>query len=360
MNDALWWIVPVALAAAVLAWWLAGRPGLRRARPPAAETTVAPSQTRALSTQQLDENDTRPFESTAISPEAAAEAEAAAQAAARETAEQARRLAEREARIAAERESAEAEAALHAAYLAAEQAAARRAAERQAVEAAARQRAAEEAAQAEAQARRRAAEQAARSAAEQQAAEAARLAAEQAALAQRQAAEREAAAHEAAARERAAAEAAALEAARAAAEATAEAAAAPPRRTPEQTLVLLADDSKVVRVKTSRLLAKHAFRVALAEDGEQALQMIESEVPAVLITDVEMPGIDGVELTRRVRANPRTAGVPIIMITSADDRLRSTADEAGVTVLLGKPYGDDDLVAHIARLAGVAVTAPAA
>jgi len=130
-----------------------------------------------------------------------------------------------------------------------------------------------------------------------------------------------------------------------------------PDRLPEQTLVMVVDDSKVVRVKTSRLLAKHQYRVALAEDGEQALLQIASELPHVLITDVEMPGIDGIELTRRLRANASTARLPIIMVTSADDRLRDVANEVGVSVLLGKPYSDEALIASIEQLAGIAPAA---
>jgi CheY-like chemotaxis protein len=119
---------------------------------------------------------------------------------------------------------------------------------------------------------------------------------------------------------------------------------------------MIADDSKVVRVKTSRLLAAHGFRVALAEDGEQALSLIAQDLPQVLVTDVEMPHLDGLDLTRRLRADPRTAGLPVVMITSADDRLRDVAGEAGVTVLMGKPYAEQDLVAHVARLAGVTLS----
>jgi CheY-like chemotaxis protein len=189
-------------------------------------------------------------------------------------------------------------------------------------------------------------------AAEAARAEVARREAERLAAAELQSRQRaEQAAREAAERqaaERQAAERAAAEIARAAV-----------RRTPEQTLVMLADDSKVVRVKTSRLLAAHQYRVALAEDGEAALRLLEVELPQLLITDVEMPGIDGFELTRRVRADPRTAQLPIIMITSADDRLRSAAAEAGVSVLLGKPYSEDELLAQIAKLAHVAAVAPA-
>ena len=164
--------------------------------------------------------------------------------------------------------------------------------------------------------------------------------------AERQAAERREA--ERAEAERRAAE-AAREAQRLAAEA-ATAAAAPEPKSPQQTLVLVADDSKVVRIKTGRLLAQHGYRVSHAGDGLEALQQLQAQAPDVLITDVEMPGMDGFELTRHIRDDPRTAGLPVIMITAADDRHRAQADAAGVSVLLGKPYADDELLAHI-RLA---------
>jgi CheY-like chemotaxis protein len=110
---------------------------------------------------------------------------------------------------------------------------------------------------------------------------------------------------------------------------------------------MVADDSKIVRVKTGRLLAQHQYRVSYATDGQDAMQQIEASAPDVVITDVEMPGMDGFELTRRVRQNPLTAHIPVIMITAADDRHREEAEHAGVTVLLGKPYPEDELMAHI-------------
>ena len=126
-------------------------------------------------------------------------------------------------------------------------------------------------------------------------------------------------------------------------------------RTPEQCLVMIADDSKVVRVKTSRLLAKHFYRVSLAEDGLDASRQIELDLPDVLITDVEMPGMDGFELTRQVRGNPRTAHIPIVMITADDEKHRVDAFEAGVSVLLSKPYPEDQLLAYLqSTLSGAA------
>ena len=112
----------------------------------------------------------------------------------------------------------------------------------------------------------------------------------------------------------------------------------PPRKTRDQTLVMVADDSKIVRVKTGRLLEQHRYRVTYALDGLDAAQQLESNMPDVVITDVEMPGMDGFELTRQVRQNPSTAHIPVIMITAAEDKHREDAERAGVSMLLGKPY----------------------
>ncbi|OYU93012.1 MAG: hypothetical protein CFE45_21565, partial [Burkholderiales bacterium PBB5] len=121
--------------------------------------------------------------------------------------------------------------------------------------------------------------------------------------------------------------------------------------------VLLADDSKVVRVKTGRLLEKQGWRVLLAEDGESALQLLATDAPDLLITDVEMPGIDGFELTRRVRQHPRWGRLPVIMITSSDEKHRGDAQAAGVNLLMGKPYAEEDLLAQAQRLLGRRVQA---
>lgn len=132
----------------------------------------------------------------------------------------------------------------------------------------------------------------------------------------------------------------------------------PVTRTPEQCLVMIADDSKVVRIKTSRLLAKHLYRVSLAEDGLDAARQIELALPDVLITDVEMPGMDGFELTRQVRNNPRTAHIPIVMITADDVKHRADAFEAGVSVLLSKPYPEDELISYLQSTLTREVAAP--
>lgn len=108
-------------------------------------------------------------------------------------------------------------------------------------------------------------------------------------------------------------------------------------------------------MKTGRLLQAQGWRVALAEDGEAALRLLDGEPPDLLITDVDMPGLDGFALTRRVRAHPRLARLPVIMITSSDDRHRDEARAAGVNLLLGKPYSEETLLAQVRSLLPVPV-----
>lgn len=134
--------------------------------------------------------------------------------------------------------------------------------------------------------------------------------------------------------------------------------AAPSTRT--DTVVLVADDSKVVRVKLGRLLERHGFQVMLAEDGLAALRQMQLRTPHVLLTDAEMPGLDGLELTRKVRSQPHLAHVVVLMITSADASLGPAAAAAGVTALLGKPYAEDQLLAHLDRVRHPAAAAAAA
>ncbi|HET9643154.1 MAG TPA: response regulator [Burkholderiaceae bacterium] len=115
----------------------------------------------------------------------------------------------------------------------------------------------------------------------------------------------------------------------------------------EQAIILIADDSKLVRVKTGRLLQQHGYQIVNAEDGLAGAQRVDEDLPDLIITDVDMPGLDGFELTARVRGNPRTAHIPVIMITAADERHRAHAERVGVSAVLGKPYADEQLLAHI-------------
>jgi len=121
---------------------------------------------------------------------------------------------------------------------------------------------------------------------------------------------------------------------------------------------MVADDSKLVRITTGRLLSKHHYRVSYATDGLDAAQQLQKTIPDVVITDVEMPGMDGFELTKHVRGNPATAHIPVIMITAADDRHRDDATRAGVSKLLGKPYPEQELIDYIRHAMQARVSEP--
>jgi chemosensory pili system protein ChpA (sensor histidine kinase/response regulator) len=113
--------------------------------------------------------------------------------------------------------------------------------------------------------------------------------------------------------------------------------------------VMVVDDSLTVRKITSRLLAKEGYQVVTAKDGVDALQHLQEIVPDVMLVDIEMPRMDGFELTKNVRSDPQTAHIPIIMITSRTaEKHRNYALDLGVNAYLGKPFQEDELLGHIA------------
>ena len=123
-------------------------------------------------------------------------------------------------------------------------------------------------------------------------------------------------------------------------------------------LILVVDDSITVRRVTQRLLQREGYRVALAADGLQALERLQDERPTVVLSDIEMPRMDGFDLARNIRADAKLVDLPIIMITSRiAQKHREHAMELGVNHYLGKPYSDEELlslVQHYAKLAAAA------
>ena len=127
---------------------------------------------------------------------------------------------------------------------------------------------------------------------------------------------------------------------------------------PKAPLVLVVDDSLTVRRITQRLLEREGYRVVVAKDGLEGLEKLGSERPAVLLTDIEMPRMDGFDLVRNMRADAQLADLPVIMITSRlAQKHRDYAAELGVDHYLGKPYAEDDLLGLVARYARRAVSA---
>jgi len=123
-------------------------------------------------------------------------------------------------------------------------------------------------------------------------------------------------------------------------------------------LVLVVDDSITVRRVTQRLLQREGYRVSLAADGLQALERLQQERPTVVLSDIEMPRMDGFDLVRNIRSDPRLAALPVIMITSRiAEKHREHARELGVDHYLGKPYAEDELLALVAHYAKIATEA---
>ena len=117
-------------------------------------------------------------------------------------------------------------------------------------------------------------------------------------------------------------------------------------------LVLVVDDSLTVRRITQRLLEREGYRVQVAKDGLDGLERLAAELPMLLVTDIEMPRMDGFDLVRNLRADARSAGLPVIMITSRiAQKHRNYAAELGVDHYLGKPYVEDELLGLVARYA---------
>jgi chemosensory pili system protein ChpA (sensor histidine kinase/response regulator) len=117
-------------------------------------------------------------------------------------------------------------------------------------------------------------------------------------------------------------------------------------------LVLVVDDSLTVRRVTQRLLTREGYRVATAKDGLEALERLAEERPVVVLSDIEMPRMDGFDLVRNIRADLRLADLAVIMITSRiAQKHRDYAVELGVDHYLGKPYSEDELLGLVARYA---------
>ncbi len=115
-------------------------------------------------------------------------------------------------------------------------------------------------------------------------------------------------------------------------------------------LVMVVDDSLTVRRVTQRLLLREGYRVVLAKDGLDALERLAEGVPAIVLSDIEMPRMDGFDLVRNIRADARLRDLPVIMITSRiAQKHREYAAELGVDHYLGKPYAEEDLLALIGR-----------
>ncbi|MBL8444314.1 MAG: Hpt domain-containing protein [Zoogloeaceae bacterium] len=112
--------------------------------------------------------------------------------------------------------------------------------------------------------------------------------------------------------------------------------------------VMIVDDSLTVRKITGRLMEREGYRVITAKDGTDALEKLLETIPDVILSDIEMPRMDGFDLVRNIRADERTQAIPIIMVTSRlADKHRQYAMKVGANHYLGKPFEEDELLGLI-------------
>ena len=123
------------------------------------------------------------------------------------------------------------------------------------------------------------------------------------------------------------------------------------RKRDQRRLVMIVDDSVTVRKVTSRLLERHGFDVITAKDGVDAIEQLESVKPDLMLLDIEMPRMDGFEVTNLVRHHEIHRELPIIMITSrTGEKHRERAFSLGVTNYMGKPFQEAELLENIEDL----------
>jgi chemosensory pili system protein ChpA (sensor histidine kinase/response regulator) len=107
-------------------------------------------------------------------------------------------------------------------------------------------------------------------------------------------------------------------------------------------LVLLAEDCDELRELFALVLTLSGVPVETARDGREALQKAAALLPDVIVTDLRMPGLDGLEMTRQLKGSSRTSGIPVVLCTSEAAEGRARA--AGCSAFLQKPCSTDALV----------------
>ena len=117
--------------------------------------------------------------------------------------------------------------------------------------------------------------------------------------------------------------------------------------------ILTVDDSPSIRQMIKVVLGPAGHNVLEAGDGAQGLEAAKSAKPDLVITDLNMPVMNGIEFIRKYRQHPASKGVPIILLTTeSDEALKAEAKAAGATGWIVKPFKQDQLVAVIKKVTG--------
>ena len=125
-------------------------------------------------------------------------------------------------------------------------------------------------------------------------------------------------------------------------------------RTSELTRILVVDDDPSTRFVIRLILEKAGYTVTEAAHGEAALDAMRADpLPDMISTDLMMPFLNGIELVHRLRSEPRTAKIPIVVVSSSPQAARDLMASGQVNGIIGKPFAAGKLVAGIAAVAGL-------
>jgi CheY-like chemotaxis protein len=116
--------------------------------------------------------------------------------------------------------------------------------------------------------------------------------------------------------------------------------------------VLVVDDDPAILEICSDLLQTEGYAVMVATNGQQALEQIRTDPPHVVLMDIMMPVLDGVEACRQVKANPATADIPVVLMSARTNLTRQSQDLASADALVAKPFDIDHLLNTIHDLVG--------
>ena len=120
-----------------------------------------------------------------------------------------------------------------------------------------------------------------------------------------------------------------------------------PRLFPRPAVLVVDNEPSIVDL-LCEFLEDSGYRALLARNGRSALAIARRERPALVITDCNMPGVDGVDLLRRLRSSPVTSNIPVVIMSST----RPTIEGAASVPFLAKPFDLDDMLATVATYAG--------
>ena len=117
--------------------------------------------------------------------------------------------------------------------------------------------------------------------------------------------------------------------------------------------IVVADDSMTILAMTSSRLERAGYDIVTATRGDEALRLVQETRPRLALLDVEMPGLDGVEVTRQIRADEALAGIFIVLLTSLSQESEIAAGiAAGADAYLTKPFSPQDLQTQVEALIG--------